>query len=239
MGIEHECDPQRDLELNERAFRGLKRGVQWQLCPNEKCKRRVELSDGCNHMRCVCRMHFCFVCGEPVRDGEGHWRREGGCPRFGQKGSRRAIYDEEDAWDDNGDVGDEERAREMQRQEDGEEEALRRAFEVQMRMVVEMRRELEEAEATRLQNRDQHGGRVHASRGQPHRRMRRMEPREAQEILDEQRYWDGVRRGHSEHRPQAPNEGDRRKHRGFRAFINDAVDATEHILTGRGPARRR
>lgn len=60
VGIEHECDPQRDLELEERAFRGLKRGVQWQLCPNEKCKRRVELSDGCNHMRCVCRMHFCL-----------------------------------------------------------------------------------------------------------------------------------------------------------------------------------
>jgi hypothetical protein len=42
--IEHECDPQRGREFEERAFMGLKRGKEWQVCP--KCKRRVELSDG-------------------------------------------------------------------------------------------------------------------------------------------------------------------------------------------------
>lgn len=53
--ISHECDPSRDRELEERAFAGLKRGKDWQFCPNEGCKRRVQLKDGCNHVRCVCR----------------------------------------------------------------------------------------------------------------------------------------------------------------------------------------
>ena len=30
----------------------LKRGRDYQICPNEKCGNRVQLKDGCNHLRC-------------------------------------------------------------------------------------------------------------------------------------------------------------------------------------------
>ena len=39
--IAHECDPSRDVELEERAFAGLKKGRDWQVFPNERCRRRV------------------------------------------------------------------------------------------------------------------------------------------------------------------------------------------------------
>jgi len=114
----------------------------------------VELKEGCNHVTCACKTHFCFVCGDFVRDGEGHWRREGGYPRFGHRGAERAIYDDRDFWDDNGDLGDEDRARVLQDRKGIEEEGLRRAFKIQMRMVDEVGRDLEVAEARRLRDRE-------------------------------------------------------------------------------------
>jgi hypothetical protein len=244
--IEHECDARRDGEIEERAFKGLVRGKEWQVCPNEECKRRVELSDGCNHMRCVCRMHFCFICGKPVRDGEGHWRKEGGCPRFGQKDSKRAIYDENDVWNDNDDVGDEERAWAMQRVEDGQEdEALRRAFELQMRMVVDMsRREREEAEMVRWRNRARQGEGMAA---EPLRERdlerRRRRPREDLGLDYERRHERRDARRRAEAQPfPAPHrsvERAERRPKGFRAFINNAIDATEMLFFGSPPRRRR
>jgi hypothetical protein len=240
--IEHECDPHRDREFEERAFRGLKRGSEWQICPNEKCKRRVELSDGCNHVRCVCREHFCFICGNPVRDGEGHWRKEGGCPRFGQKGGERAIYDENDVYDDNGDVGDDERAREIQRLEDGEDAAAWRAFEFQMQAVEEMRRHLVETEAARLRDRKQRGGDAdtgNSSGLRRHRRVRRRRPQNDQDLEDgRRRERHHAHRRNQENPAQAFDERERRRHRGFRAFIGDVIDVTEKVLKGGRPARR-
>jgi len=246
--IEHECDARRDGELEERAFKGLERGREWQECPNEECKRRVELSDGCNHMRCVCRMHFCFVCGKPVRDGEGHWKKEGGCPRFGTKDSKRAIYDENDVWNDNDDVGDEERAREMQRVENGEEEeALRRAFELQMRMVVEMsRREREEVDMARWRNRARQGAAGMAAvplGGRQDLEHRRRRPREDLGLDYERRHERRDARRRAEVQPfPAPHrlvERAERRPKGFRAFINNAIDAAEILLLGSPPRRRR
>jgi hypothetical protein len=245
--IEHECDTRRDGEIEERAFRGLVKGREWQVCPNEMCKRRVELSDGCNHMRCVCRMHFCFICGKPVRDGEGHWRKEGGCPRFGQKDSKRAIYDENDVWNDNDDVGDEERAWQMQRVEDGQEdEALRRAFELQMRMVVDMhRREREEAEMARWRNRAREGEGMAAGLldGRQDLERRRGRPREDRGIDYGRRHERHVARRRAEAQPfPAPHrfvERAERRPKGFRAFVNNAIDATEMLLFGSPPRRRR
>jgi hypothetical protein len=204
-------------------------------------------------------MHLCFVCGRSVRDGEGHWRKEGGCPRFGVWGSGREIWDEEDLWDDNGEWdedGGEERARAMQRvgMEEEEEEDFRRAFEVQMRIVGEMRRELEEGERARRGWVRVIEGRVHGGEGgnddggdaeRRRERRRRRREREAdrwQDVIDgPQREWqrrDDLRGG-EEHSPRAAHEQGRRGHRGFRAFINDAIDATEHVLFGKEVARRR
>jgi hypothetical protein len=70
----------------------------------------------------------------------------------------------------------------MQRVEDGQEdEALRRAFELQMRMVVDMhRREREEAEMVRWRNRARQGEGMAAGPfgGQQDLERRRGRPRE-------------------------------------------------------------
>ncbi|RDA95856.1 hypothetical protein CP533_5165 [Ophiocordyceps camponoti-saundersi (nom. inval.)] len=36
---------------------------QWQHCYS--CARLVELAHGCNHITCICRAEFCYVCGRP------------------------------------------------------------------------------------------------------------------------------------------------------------------------------
>ena len=43
----------------------LGRQVHWTRCPG--CATLVELSTGCNHMRCRCGTQFCYICG-------GRWR---------------------------------------------------------------------------------------------------------------------------------------------------------------------
>jgi len=153
ISIEHHCDPKREQEFENRAFNGLKLGKDYQICPNETCKRKVELSHGCNYIRCHCRTSFCFICGQLVRDGNGHWKSEGGCPRFGQPGDGRAIYDDEDRYDDNEDLTDEQRARELFHREalvmpDWQQDA-QRAMDVQMRFVRQAQAEVHAEEARR------------------------------------------------------------------------------------------
>jgi hypothetical protein len=81
----HECTPMRAADPDDAAFQGLKRGRDFQLCPSEECGMRIQLFDGCNHVRCPCGMQFCFICGQPAPEGSGHWSRiadDGpGCPR--------------------------------------------------------------------------------------------------------------------------------------------------------------
>ena len=137
--IEHHCDPKREPEIEERAFKGLKLGKDYQICPSEACKRKIELSHGCNFIRCHCRATFCFICGQLVRDGFGHWNSKGGCPRFGQPGDDRAIYDDEDHYDDNDEVPDDQQARALFYREammlpDWQRDA-QRAMEMQMQYV--------------------------------------------------------------------------------------------------------
>ncbi|KAJ5690952.1 hypothetical protein N7488_011687, partial [Penicillium malachiteum] len=35
--------------------------MRWQRC--DRCRRMVELAQGCNHITCVCGYEFCYVCG--------------------------------------------------------------------------------------------------------------------------------------------------------------------------------
>lgn len=85
-------------ELIEDAFANMKRGDDYQICPNETCKIKVTLADGCNHMTCpFCRTDFCFICGNKAKDRSGHWNVGNSCPRFGKKGSARAIFDQQPA----------------------------------------------------------------------------------------------------------------------------------------------
>lgn len=239
--IRHECDPRMNAELEERAFSGLVRGVDWQFCPNEECRRRVELSDGCNHIRCLCRAHFCFVCGYFVRDGEGHWRREGGCPRFGKKGDERAIYDDNDSWNDNDDIGDEERAGEIQRREYGYEAGLGRAFEVQISMVEEARREIQEQEARRAQSRQRESEVASEDPPRRHRRRRRKDSGREQDASNEERPNDRPRRRKQEAlrfgSSKRASEYEDRKRRGLRTFIRNSINTAENILFGKPNTR--
>ncbi|EME89749.1 uncharacterized protein MYCFIDRAFT_78469 [Pseudocercospora fijiensis CIRAD86] len=89
----HECPATEEEEDN--AFEGLTQGLDYQICPLPTCRVKMSLQDGCNGVRCAfCRTDFCFICGE--KSSRGHWDagQENGCPRFGTKGSRRAIFDD-------------------------------------------------------------------------------------------------------------------------------------------------
>lgn len=236
--IEHECDPRKHSEMEERAFNGLQRGRQWQVCPNPTCKRRVELSEGCNHMRCECRTHFCFICGKPVRDGEGHWREQGGCPRFGQRGSNKAVYDEHDIWNDNDDVSDDERAQNMQRNEYDDQEAQLRAYDMQIQIVAEEIREREAAEAARLADLHRRGEEDVPRRERRCESRRRRRPRERHVRFEENDQWherrDARRREEDAFRDRRElYEWEHQRHRGFGAFMNNVARATEYFVYGR------
>lgn len=84
----HKC---KKLTEEEDPFGKMTRGVDYQICPNESCKIKMMLWDGCNSIRChACRTSLCFVCGkQPAPD---HFSK--GCPRFGKKGDSRAIHDD-------------------------------------------------------------------------------------------------------------------------------------------------
>jgi len=97
QAVAHKCLPARASDTNDAAFEGLRRGKDFQICPYENCQRKIELIDGCNHIRCTCGAQFCFVCGQSAMDGSYHWTRTNdpkpGCPRYKQPGSPNAIYD--------------------------------------------------------------------------------------------------------------------------------------------------
>jgi len=40
---------------------GAAESNRWQRCYG--CRRVVELRSGCNHMTCMCKSQFCYVCG--------------------------------------------------------------------------------------------------------------------------------------------------------------------------------
>ena len=130
-----------------------------------------------------------------------------------------------------------------------EDEALRRAFDVQMRIVGDVRRELEAAEARRLRDRgrdrENESGAGDAESGVDRqrrlRRRRRRRPREVVDSDDERR-----RREHRDARSR-PVEDDWSEHtseaasrprRGFRTFLNDTIDVTDYVLFG-GSSKRR
>ncbi|KAK3707315.1 hypothetical protein LTR37_012159 [Vermiconidia calcicola] len=103
--IKHHCDPSVEQELRQRAFHGLKRSKDYQDCPNPKCQRRVELSDGCNCIQCPsCKIEFCYICGRKASEESGHWRPGSVCPKWNQPGAKNALfYDGEDQTDSDSD----------------------------------------------------------------------------------------------------------------------------------------
>lgn len=87
MKVRHHCRTDSSISDNlEDAFAGLEAGRDYQQCPNERCARRVELKEACNHITCVCGTEFCYICGAKAKEGSNHWR-PGGCVLYGQPDS--------------------------------------------------------------------------------------------------------------------------------------------------------
>ncbi|EMC94255.1 hypothetical protein BAUCODRAFT_52249, partial [Baudoinia panamericana UAMH 10762] len=59
----HDCDPDTVVQGREEAFKGLVRGKDYQDCPNDQCRTRIELKEACNHVTCNCGTEFCYLCG--------------------------------------------------------------------------------------------------------------------------------------------------------------------------------
>ena len=75
------------------AFDGLVLGKDYQVCPSTACGRKLQLSDGCNHILCQCGMSLCYICGQAVDENEHYMpKEEGGCPRYHHPDSPSAIW---------------------------------------------------------------------------------------------------------------------------------------------------
>ena len=87
----HVCE---QSEASKDPFAELVRGKDYQICPNSDCGLKVQLWDGCNHLRCArCTEEFCRICGKEAKDGGTHWTREGGCPRWNHPDDSNAEFD--------------------------------------------------------------------------------------------------------------------------------------------------
>jgi hypothetical protein len=99
--LQHVCTGKSSAkEQRAQAFVGLKRGKEWQQCPNRSCARRIELSAACNHITCTCGMGFCFICGKEADGDSEHWARKSGCPRYNHPDDADAEYDDYEDDDD-------------------------------------------------------------------------------------------------------------------------------------------
>lgn len=90
----HWCKPTPKEPPNKAEVAGLVRGKDYQLCP--RCGTGRGLLDGCNHLICPatnCVTHYCFICGAEADARGGHWSGNSQCPRYGQPGDPRAIFD--------------------------------------------------------------------------------------------------------------------------------------------------
>lgn len=93
----HQCLNRRSLQAGgfDEAFEALVRGKDYQICPNNRCQRKVEHTEGCNHMVCRpgCGTHFCYRCGKESDLSSYHWT-EGGCPLYTASSGTHAQYQE-------------------------------------------------------------------------------------------------------------------------------------------------
>ncbi|KAK3335629.1 hypothetical protein B0T19DRAFT_13985 [Cercophora scortea] len=56
----------RRAQLEEEKFKEYSKARGWKECP--QCRRMVEKTEGCNHIRCHCGCHFCYRCGREPYD---------------------------------------------------------------------------------------------------------------------------------------------------------------------------
>jgi len=60
-----------DNDVDTAAVLDMGREQGWQRCYS--CRAMVQLSEGCNHMRCRCNAEFCYLCGAKWKSCECPW----------------------------------------------------------------------------------------------------------------------------------------------------------------------
>ncbi|DBB02228.1 hypothetical protein WJX82_004492 [Trebouxia sp. C0006] len=61
------CGEAKAATTEDGSLMPLAKQCRWRQC--QRCKHMVELSHGCNHMKCRCGADFCYQCGVEYRDG--------------------------------------------------------------------------------------------------------------------------------------------------------------------------
>lgn len=92
----HECSGSVAEAPDDIDLSGLRRGGDYQLCPNPECGLRVQLQAGCNHMICQqrsCKTTFCYICGQEADGQSYHWVSGMRCPRYNQPDAVDAGWD--------------------------------------------------------------------------------------------------------------------------------------------------
>ncbi|RYP85303.1 hypothetical protein DL770_005049 [Monosporascus sp. CRB-9-2] len=60
--------PEQHPDLISKEDRELAEKEGWKQCPNQKCRKMIERTEGCDHMKCECGTHFCYQCGRHLDD---------------------------------------------------------------------------------------------------------------------------------------------------------------------------
>ncbi|KAG0581617.1 hypothetical protein KC19_4G266200 [Ceratodon purpureus] len=100
---------QRDAE--ESNLYKLAKNQEWQRC--KKCRRIIELAEGCYHMTCRCGYEFCYTCGTEWK----HKRQQCQCNLWDERNIVPTPLDSDDESDDKDFVEDEQMEEELEREE--------------------------------------------------------------------------------------------------------------------------
>lgn len=60
----------KESDKNDIEFIRLAKLSKFKQCP--ECKRWIEKQDGCNHMTCICKYEFCYICGKKYSNTHGN-----------------------------------------------------------------------------------------------------------------------------------------------------------------------
>eukprot|EP00747_Dinoflagellata_sp_TGD_P022995 gnl/TRDRNA2_/TRDRNA2_129475_c0_seq1.p1 gnl/TRDRNA2_/TRDRNA2_129475_c0~~gnl/TRDRNA2_/TRDRNA2_129475_c0_seq1.p1 ORF type:complete len:177 (-),score=0.60 gnl/TRDRNA2_/TRDRNA2_129475_c0_seq1:125-655(-) len=72
---------QKAIDVGAAELARVASNLGWRLCP--RCRTFVELTQGCNHITCVCRAEFCYACGATWKTCR--------CPLFSVPEERREM----------------------------------------------------------------------------------------------------------------------------------------------------
>ncbi|CAJ1962862.1 unnamed protein product [Sphenostylis stenocarpa] len=66
--VEFQNLPEEERDASDITLHRLAQNKRWKRC--QQCRRMIELTQGCYHMRCWCGHEFCYSCGAEYREGQ-------------------------------------------------------------------------------------------------------------------------------------------------------------------------